>query len=170
MHTCQILLVEAESHEEALDKVASAITHSEERYPNWSDWHDTSPYAGRWDNFFGKGKNVLRYTENQTLAEQKLQDWIGGRKAEMLRHLEEVKTLDLAAQVDAYNTEKNQPFDGDGMKLYYLKKLASLLQDDWTMDTGVYDLEQHTGNLQYFRERLAVAPEMQYLVPVDFHF
>jgi len=48
--------------------------------------------------------------------------------------------------------------------------LAKLLGDDWTSDSAVYDLDNFTGNLKSFRERLAVAPEMQYLVMVDFHF
>jgi len=56
------------------------------------------------------------------------------------------------------------------MKLYYLEKIAKLLNGSWTSDALIYDLEQQTINLKYFRERLAIAPEMQYLVMVDFHF
>ena len=165
MHTAHILLVEAESHEEAIDKVRSQVTHSETPYPSWSDWHEI---GGRWENLFGSGKNCLRYTENEKLAEEKIKEWVDGRINEMKRCLEEVKDFDLAEKLDAYDPEA--PLDYKEMKTYYLYKLAKNLQDSWTPESGVYDLEHGTPNLKAFRERLAIAPEMQYLVVVDFHF
>lgn len=54
--------------------------------------------------------------------------------------------------------------------LYTTRKLAELLDDKWTPDTGVYDLETWSGNLRYFAQRVAKTPEHQYLIPVDFHF
>ena len=39
MHTCQIMLVEAEDAEDAIGIVRGAITHAETAYPAWSDWH-----------------------------------------------------------------------------------------------------------------------------------
>jgi hypothetical protein len=44
------------------------------------------------------------------------------------------------------------------------------LQDDWTSDSGVFDLQEGTASLTYFKERLTARPEKQFLVPVDFHF
>jgi len=56
------------------------------------------------------------------------------------------------------------------MDLWATKKLAQLLDDQWTPDSGVYDLENWTGNLRNFTERVAKNPEQQFLIPVDFHF
>lgn len=167
MHVGQLLLVEAESHGEARDKVESVITHSEVPTPAWSDWHEI---GGRWSDTFGKDKYILRYTENQKLAEARIQDWLAGRKAEMNRMLEEVKNFDLTAYAESYDPEEPHKFDDGSMKLYYLKKIAEILSESWTSDSGVYDLETWTTNLKFFRERLAIAPEMQYIVVVDFHF
>ena len=167
MHVGQIMLVEAESHAEAVDKVQGVIQYSETPTPSWSDWNEI---GGRWSGFFGKGKNVLRYTENSALAEEKLTEWLRGREEEMASSLNQIKTLDLAKVVAEYDPEKEPSWVGDtSMALWRLARLARLLGDDWTSDSGVYDLDNFTGNLKSFRERLAVAPEMQYLVIVDFH-
>lgn len=168
MHVGQILLVEAESHEEAEDKVRSAIQHSDEPNPNWSDWNEI---GGRWADFFGKDKNSMRYTENAALAEEKLGTWIECRHAEVKKYHSEISSFDLAKVVENYNAEAEPKWVGeDSMNLWRLIKLAKLLSDDWTADSSVFDLENYTANLKSFRERLAVAPEMQYLVMVDFHF
>lgn len=167
MHTAHIILVEAESHGEARDKVTSEITHCEYPYPSWSDWHEI---GGRWSDAFGKDKYILRYTENQKLAEERIQEWLASRKAELNRMLDEVKTFDLLEAAASYDPETERAYGENGMKLYYLEKIAKLLNGSWTSDALIYDLEQQTINLKYFRERLAIAPEMQYLVMVDFHF
>ena len=167
MHVAHLLLVEAESHEQARSDVESSLIYSEHQYPSWSDWKDI---GGRWSNYFGTGKDVFRYTENSKLAEEKIQECLQSRKNEMLRLYDEVKNLDLAPKVENYDPEVRSPFDEDSMKVYRLKKLLDIIGDSWNPDSYVYDLEQHTTQLQYFRERLAIAPEMQYLVVVDFHF
>lgn len=169
MHVGQILLVEAESHAEAEDKVRSAVQYSDNPNPDWSDWNEI---GGRWSDFFGKGKNVLRYTENTALAETKLGEWIACRNTEIKRYHSEVEKFNLAEVVANYDAEADwrNSFGEDSMNLWRLSKLAKLLSDDWTPDSAVFDLENYTGNLKSFRERVAVAPEMQYLVIVDFHF
>jgi hypothetical protein len=167
MHVGQIMLVEAESHAEAVDKVQGVIQYSETPTPSWSDWNEV---GGRWSDFFGKGKNVMRYTENPALAEEKLTEWLRGREEEMASSFNQIKTLDIGKVIAEYDPEKEPSWVGDtSMALWRLARLARLLGDDWTSDSGVYDLDNFTGNLKSFRERLAVAPEMQYLVIVDFH-
>lgn len=168
MHVGQILLVEAESHDEALDKVRSAVQYAETPTPDWSDWNEV---GGRWSDFFGKGKNALRYTENTALAEEKLAEWIEARTAEIKRYHAELTEFNLAGVIATYDPEAEPKWAGqDSMNLWRLIKVAKLLSDDWTPDSAVFDLENYTANLKSFRERLAVAPEMQYLVMVDFHY
>ncbi len=174
MHTCQIMLVEADSAEDALDYAKSTITYSETPYPAWSDWHGGlgEGLAGRWSGLFDgweDTRDVLQYTENSILAEDILKEFLSYRKAEMDRCVAELTAegFDMGDMVSHYD-----PYDydyGQGMQAYSMYKLGKLLSNDWCSNTGVYDLKDHTANLKYFRERLVVAPEKQFLVPIDFH-
>lgn len=163
MHTGHILLVEAESEEEAIDKVRSAIEHADEPTPIWSDWHEV---GGRWSDFFGEHGHVLQYAEDEKLAEESINSMIELRKNSMREAWEQVKTLDVGAAIESYNPDEHN-FD---MNFYYLEKIGKNLNETWTPDSLVYDLDSWTPNLKYFRGRAAIAPEMQYLVVVDFHF
>jgi len=175
MHTCQIMLIEAESAEDAIDYAKSTITYAEERYPDWSDWHGglDEGLAGRWSGLFDgwdENQDVLCYTENPKLAEDIIKDFVGYRKVEMKRYLEQITAegFDIAKLVEDYNPDK---YDyGSGMNAWILLRLGRLLSNDWCSDTGVYDLTAHSANLEFFRERLAKEPHKQFLVPIDFHF
>jgi hypothetical protein len=175
MHTCQIMLIEADSAEEAIDYAKTTITYSEFPYPAWSDWHGglDEGLAGRWAGLFQgweENRDVLGYTENSALAEDIIKEFVGYRKAEMKRYLEQitVEGIDIAKMIADYNPDK---YDyGSGMNAWALLRLGRLLSNDWCSDTGVYDLTAHSANLEFFRERLAKEPHRQYLVPIDFHF
>lgn len=171
MHTCQIMLVEAENGKEALSLVESQITYSEVPYPSWSDWHTI---GGRWDGLFEgweADQNALGYTENPALAEDIIKSWTQSRQDEIERNLREVMAdgIPLDKVVAQYKVDAEDFSDWD-MRFYSLRKLGELLSNKWSHDTGVYDLEAHTASLHYFRERLAKEPNKQFLVPVDFHF
>ena len=76
MHTCQIMLVEADSGDDAIAEVKAQITYSETPYPSWSDWHEV---GGRWEGLFAgweETKDALCYTENPTLAEDIINDFV----------------------------------------------------------------------------------------------
>lgn len=176
MHVCQIMLVEADSAAEAIDYVKQTITYAEERYPAWSDWHggfDEDNFAGRWSGLFDgweENRNVLCYTENKELAEDVISNWLGSRVEEMKRLLDRTKGLDLAEAIANYEPNGEYKYTDTNLQIWSLKSLASLLNDSWTPDTGVYDLVAHTASLSFFRERLDKEPNKQYLVPIDFHF
>ena len=61
-----------------------------------------------------------------------------------------------------------QNFD-KSMDIYYVKKLANLLGNDWVADSAFYDITAWDATLHYFTQRVALAPEKQYLIAVDFH-
>jgi hypothetical protein len=170
MHVCQIMLVEAEDGADAISEVKGQITYSETPYPAWSDWHEV---GGRWDGLFDgweAEQNALCYAENPLLAEDIIKEFVGGRKKEMARHLAEItaENFDLTKMVEDYDPNK---YDyGSSMPAWTLARLGKLLANDWTSDTGVYDLKENTANLEFFRTRLAAEPSKQFLVPVDFHF
>jgi len=174
MHTCQIMLIEADSAEEALDYAKSTITYAEEPYPAWSDWHGGlgEGLAGRWSGLFNgweDTRDVLQYTENPTLAEDIIKDWLGHRTGEMARCWEQLKEIDIGKMITEYTNDTLSVGD-IAMNGWSLARLGKLLADYWCSDTGVYDLTAHTASLRWFRERLALQPEKQYLVPIDFHF
>jgi hypothetical protein len=177
MHVCQIILVEAETPEEAFSNVESHFSDGE---PRWSDWHNASNsdslnFAGRWSgavfgdvNENGEFKtpdtnpNHLRYSDDQARAEEVITRYLEERMASIREY--KSKAIDLI-------TYSYDPYaSGFNMDLWATKKLAQLLDDEWTCDTGIYDLENWTGNLRYFTERVATRPDNQFLIPVDFHF
>lgn len=170
MHTCQIMLVEADSGEDALDCVKSEITYSETPYPSWSDWHEV---GGRWEGLFAgweDTRNALCYAENPTLAEDIINDFVAVRKKELERALEEMSHEDFNVEEMVAKYDPNNYDFGFSMKAWTLAKVGKLLSNSWCPDTGVFDLKESSCNLQYFRERLEKDPTRQYLVPIDFHF
>lgn len=170
MHTCQIMLVEAENAKEAISEVESQITYSEDPYPTWSDWHSI---GGRWEDLFDgweTDRNALCYTDNPALAEDILKEFANRRKEQMVIYHNEInsKGIDVGKMIANYD-----PFNfdyGTGMDAWTLARLGKLLSNDWCSDTGVFDLKESSVNLAHFRERLAKEPNKQFLVPVDFHF
>lgn len=171
MHTCHILLVEADSAEDAVDYVRSQLM-GDDPYPTWSDWHEV---GGRWSGLFAgwdDTKDVLGYTDNQILAEDIIKQFTDYRLAQIKLYKQELDkdgfALDKA--IGEYDMNDNEKRFANGMNLWRMQKLAQLLQDDWTCDSGVFDLKEGTASLTYFRERVTASPEKQFLVPVDFHF
>jgi hypothetical protein len=174
MHTCHIMLVEAKTVEEAFDIVETHLNDSE---PRWSDWHNannahTLNFAGRWEgevfntnptNEYGEEvNNYLQYSADPALAERVITEYLELRLNDIRSY--QSKAVDLTTfAYDPYSTK----FD---MDLWATKKLAQLLDDEWTCDTAIYDLENWTANLRSFVERVKTNPEKQWLIPVDFHF
>lgn len=165
------MLVEAENGEEALDKVKTIITHSEYPYPAWSDWHEI---GGRWSGIFEGWEDVkdaLCYGENPILAEDVIEKFIGYRTGQIKQYFTEINDagFDLERAVEDYVVDDDE-FGKKAMAFWRIRKLGELLADHWNPDTAIFDLEQHSANLQYFRARVKEEPKKQFLVPVDFHF
>lgn len=180
MHVCQILLIEATTPTEAFNNVAATLGDSVD--VSWSDWHNADysnvselSFAGRWKgNVFGdvnengefkdpeNNKDFLKYSDDPAMAESVITEYLEARMRSISEY--KAKAIDLS-------TYKYDPYSkGYDMDLWATKKLAQLLDDQWTPDTGIYDLENWTGNLRNFTERVAKNPEIQFLIPVDFHF
>ncbi len=178
MHTCQIMLVEADSADDALGYVKGTITHAETPYPAWSDWHGgiADGLAGRWSGLFQgweENQDVLCYTENIVLADDIIEQFLSYRIAETKNLWSEIKRTNGGFDIEKALSEYDpysQKFDENAMQMWRLQRVAKILNNDWCSDTGVYDLQDHTANLEYFKNRLDKSPEKQYLVPVDFHF
>ncbi|MFN9955718.1 MAG: hypothetical protein ACK55I_21685, partial [bacterium] len=99
-----------------------------------------------------------------------IEKFTGYRTATMKQYLSEINDakFDLEKAVSEYEITGDS-FGDKSMTYWRIRKLGELLADNWTYDTAIYDLDQHTANLKYFRERVKVEPQKQFLVPVDFH-
>lgn len=171
-HVCQIILVQAEDLDDAFSLVEGTLSEGQ---PLWSDWHNafnahTKDFAGRWSgevfadeaNPDVPAPNYLRYSDDPALAEKVISDWLEAR----MTNLRDYKTrmADLATvKYDPYTSSLNMPE-------WYALKVAEILNDNWTADSGVYDLTYGTPNLSDFIQRVKTEPSKQYLIPVDFHF
>jgi hypothetical protein len=176
-HAIQFLLVEEYNLEDAMGKVEALLENS----PQWSDWNaatGSGSFAGRWEgNAFkehsedadpvGVERDALRYSDNPALAEKIIEKAIGWRQNEIAYFKDKILTNDYDI-VDA----DHDPFEKDatGLNNYYYAKLAKILDNEWTADTGIYDLDQWTASLGYWKERIISNPEKQFIVAVDFHY
>jgi hypothetical protein len=186
------MLVEADDAEQAFRIVADRLSEGE---PRWSDWHEagnepsTLNFAGRWAGEIfmtpeqlkardekqevdvSENPNYLRFSDDPNLADEVIQRFISYRMNEIesiKKHLTtDFSSIDL--MTFAYNPHSEPDFRTAGMGLYYIKKLSSIYNNEWTSDSAIYDLESWDANLIYFFERVKKSPERQFLIPVDFH-
>lgn len=171
-HVAHIILVEAETLEDARDAVYSRLM-GETNEPEWSDWHNVSAgsesFAGRWKgHFFGEENelDVLRYSDNPTLAEEIVIQQLGYRSDARKQYSNKI----VEAGYDIMTADYDPYGDGFDMKPWYVKKIAQILNDDWTPDSFVFDLETYTASLGDFAKRVLGSPEKQFLICIDFHF
>lgn len=172
MHVIQIMLVKADNHADAMVKVADKL----EDNPDWSDWHNANTgalsYAGRWEGLFGEGEpDYLCYGANPEKAEEFIGDYINTRMEEYETYRREVMSkLDLFTEVaDSYNPITGVGFGDKGMLIFRMKRLVQTLNDQWTSDSAIYDLENWTTALEIFRKDVIENPNSWWLIPVDFH-
>jgi hypothetical protein len=170
MHVAQIMLVEADTLEDAMSDVQAKL----DDLPQWSDWHNASAisggsFAGRWQGeFFGeKNENdALRYSDDPALAENVIFEQLSTRKLELSMLRERVEK----SGYDPMKVEYDPEASGWNMDAIALQRMIGLLENDWNSDSAIYDLHDWTASLASFRKRVADAPEKQFLVAVDFHF
>jgi hypothetical protein len=167
------MLVKADDHAEAMVKVADKL----EDNPDWSDHHcaisgDLS-YAGRWEGIFGEGEpDYLCYGANPEKAEEVIGDAVNNRMEEFENYRRQViSQLDLFTEVaNSYNPITGVGYGDKGMAVFRMKRLAQVLNDEWTSDSGIYDLENWTPTLEVFRKDVIENPNSWWLIPVDFHY
>lgn len=177
MHVAHILLVQADTVEEAFEFIESEL--SDRGYgirPDWSDWHNadnahTLNFAGRWTGSFFKGENeedeapnYLCYASDKAMAENVISDQLALRDAEVANIRKNMVSDLSTVSVDHYAK------DGLNMEFWYAQKFLKLADNEWCPDTYIYDLHAGTGSLHDFMKRVMVSPEKQWLIPCDFHF
>jgi hypothetical protein len=162
VHCVQLLFVEAETHQDAIDEVSSRLEEAD-----WSDW---SEVGGRWSGLFGEGEpNAILYSNDPEKWHEMIITFSEYRVAHMKEALAAIDKTgkSLGEMIDEYSPIANN-YDL-GMKGYYLRKIGGILADYWTSDSAMFDLEAGTSNLEYLQERIAKDPKKQFMVVVDFH-
>jgi hypothetical protein len=159
------MLVEAEDAEDAISTVSSLLEGDVASPAHWSDWHEI---GGRWEGYFD-GANAAAYSNYA--ARKKFEEMVEQRQAHMRNLWDRVKNFNVEHAVENYDPYKDftEKMGVDGFKAWELKRLCGLLDDNWNTDSAVYDLQDWTANLKFFRGRCELAPEMQFMVAVDFH-
>ena len=185
MHTLHYIAVEADSKQEAFDKVVVSLEKNEDGYrlADWSDWHVVG--GGRWSSNANKENNlmagynddptdVLGFSEDKEKFQEAL-NGVGKWKAQaMNRAIKEFNPDKFISYMVDYASEGGRlEYNGDTiMSAYVIQEAATMLMGGWTPDSGLYDLEENIAEVTYLKERLDNTEQasLQYLVPVDFHF
>ena len=185
MHTLHYIAVEADSKQQAFDKVVVSLLPNEDGYrlADWSDWHVVG--GGRWSSNANKENNlmagynndptdVLGFSEDKEKFQEAL-NGVGKWKAQaMNRAIKEFNPDKFISYMVDYASEGGRlEYNGDTiMSAYAIQEAATMLMGGWTPDSGLYDLEENIAEATYLKERLDKPEQasLQYLVPVDFHF
>ena len=185
MHTLHYIAVEADSKQQAFDKVVVSLSPNEDghRLADWSDWHVVG--GGRWSSNANKENNLMAgYNDDPTDVlgffedKEKFQEAlvsVGTFKSQaMSRAIKDLKPDKFISDMVDYASEGGRSeYNGDTMmSAYIIKEAATMLMGGWTPDSGLYDLQEHIAEVTYLKERLDKPEQsaLQYLVPVDFHF
>lgn len=185
MHTLHYIAVEAESKQEAFDKVVVSLLPNDDGYrlADWSDWHVVG--GGRWSSAVQKSKDfmdsyandntdVIGYTENKEKFEKAIEGVLKWRSETMNRNLSEIKTDKFISDIVDYISDGSSGkwYSDNLMNNYTIKQTVDMILGSYIPDSGFYDSVDNTPEIGYLKERLdnpEQAP-LQYLVPVDFHF
>jgi hypothetical protein len=175
MHVLQWIAVQAENKDEAFrtvkDGLESELGSNEYTYTAWFDWFVTG--GGRWnpnpDSQYNDNDQsmVISYKEDKDTylarvsesIESRLEEFKGYRKS-----LDE-KNVDINAKLDSYTGEMNYDFE-----LYPLGKCIDMIQGKWDFNSYFYDMHHASTNTSHMKKSIDLAPDVWYLVPVDFHF
>lgn len=173
MHTGHIVLVEADSPEEAKSIVEGNLMPEEGQ--SWADWSDWCEIGGRWSDEFGEDNSAtLCYDDDPLLADMKIEKFLEYRMNYLESTLKELdeKGFDVEQALKGYDPEKSSLLlgSGDWMSVWRLRTSLDIVDNIWTPYTHVYDMSNGSASLQEFRKRCESAPEKQFLVMVDFHY
>jgi hypothetical protein len=164
MHTGHVLLVQAESADDA-EQIARR--HSEEQ--DWSDWNEM---GGRWSDIVPS--SVLRYSENKELFYTTITNFGNLTLKEREETRARIGHLTINEILDA--NASNETYDADSDKWlcnYFAHRiLENSYADRHTPETYVFDVEDYSNDPYAKRALLRCVenPEQQYLVMWDYHF
>jgi hypothetical protein len=90
-----------------------------------------------------------------------------------MAHYEEMRQrfgdgTEFHRMAQAYNPYEEA--SGSWTVVWNARRLAKILENEWTSDSSIYDLDYYTASLTHFRKDVTENPSKWWLIPVDFHF
>lgn len=173
MHTGQIILVKAEDHEDAMNKVWSAVNADGDQWfaSNWSDWAvvaNEGTLGSRWtikDFYEGETENewVVSYETEREAFDAIVQGRLDERSNEFEGIIRQLKAEGVDSVYDFQ-------LDQDNLTSWNLRRLANLANSIFNSDSKIFDLENFDANLRWFKKDIADGETNWFAVVVDFHF
>jgi hypothetical protein len=131
--------------------------------------------------FDGVGKEhynmILNYGENHDGYNFALKDLVRARRMESNNYLSSLQSI-----LDSVRDDLNKVISDDfsivtddtmkaEIKRYTAKMIMDFLNNQWTIDSYYYDLDNNTSSLKFLKERLSDESlnKNEWLVPIDFH-
>ena len=156
IHILHFIAVEADSAEEAVSTVDTALDS------NIFDWSDWAVVGGRWEDRFGK---VISYKEDPTKFHEALGRARDNRKKEVNSLLAEADIEDILDELRNYDGNREI-----GWQSYRLSQALRIASGQGQWDNYFYDLANYSSGDEMTLKRIESDPDRQYLVAVDFHF
>ena len=171
MHTGHLILVKAESHQDAIDRVWTTLNYSDSEHfaANWSDWAvvGNEGFAdSRWSfpteitGWTGANEYAVSLRDEPELFNQAFERFYSYRQ----QAFESFKAK--VAELDSSTFELDQ----DDLESWNLVRFAQLVDGIYNPQSHLYDLENYTANPKYFNESVESGEDDWFGVIVDFHY
>jgi len=168
MHTGHIILIKADSHQDAIDRVRLYLQPDEGQSPaDWSDWcmvGDEGIFGSRYsfrhdyEDWDGASDYAVSLDDEADLFHKVLAKMYGLREQAFDDFRERIFDMGIVG----FRLDQN---DQESWALY---RFSELVESVYNPHSFVYDLQNFTADLKYFRE--TESEEGWYAVLVDFHF
>lgn len=176
MHSGILLAIEADSKEEAVEKIAFFNEH----HASWSDWNE---HGGRWEDEIPN--SVLCYSDDPTLfanAVSKFQRFTQETRERYLIEIGDVTVAELVTseeyrpfhncteKVAEMTKKEREEYLNKSLTLWRAKKLLQLQDGEFGCDQHFYDAESHSVSDEYLLKRIEENPKRQFIVVWDYHY
>jgi hypothetical protein len=176
MHTGIVLAIEADSKEEAVQKIEFFNEHN----ASWSDW---SEHGGRWEDVVEGA--VLRYSDDPTRFNEVVLEFRKSTEISKARYLEELGDVTVkelvtseeylpfhkkSEKIKEMTDEEREEYLDKSLALWRAKKLLQLQDGEFGSDQHFYDAESYSVSDEYLLRRIEENPSRQFIVVWDYHY
>jgi hypothetical protein len=174
MHTIQYVAVQADSVDEAFDRVKQNLESQlgdGENINTWYDWFVTG--GGRWAS-----DESAQYDDNYKgdvvhQSSPKFQEYLDKakefRQASLNEYLADIRKMNVELVLDNIEVSAGDDFKS-GMLLYPFSQLYNITMGTWNYNSYFYDVTNDTASMVSLKNSIDNGADSWYLVPVDFHF
>lgn len=172
MHIAHIMLIKADSHQDAIDRVRLYLQPDEgQSFADWSDWcivgeegalSSRFSFRADYPDWDGASDYAVSSDDEPDLFNKVLRDAYR-RRSDAFLHFRQ--KLQESGKTSILDFGLDEDFSTDA---YTLWKFASLVSNDYYIDSYFYDLEHFTASPKSYNA--AAEDSGWYAVLVDFHF